>query len=138
MITTAFLNIWNKSAGAIAWDDSTGIGSFEFEPSFLSYNWDISPLKIPSAGGKGRIFSFSALRDSHAFKGLPGMLADVMKGFTQWLIKFDGVSDSQFGATSGYGRVEMAYHLMAKDAGIETLNAHRSPLISHLSSLRPF
>jgi len=41
------------------------------------------------------------------------------KGFEQWLIKLDGVSDAQFGSTSGYGRVEMAYYLMAKAAGIE-------------------
>ncbi len=45
--------------------------------------------------------------------------ADAPKGFTHWIIKFDGVTDTQFGASSGYGRVEMAYHLMAKDAGIE-------------------
>lgn len=41
------------------------------------------------------------------------------EGFSYWLIKFDGVMDSQFGASSGYGRVEMAYYLMAKEAGIE-------------------
>ncbi len=41
------------------------------------------------------------------------------EGFTYWLIKFDGVTDSQFGASVGYGRVEMAYYLMAKEAGIE-------------------
>jgi serine/threonine-protein kinase HipA len=41
------------------------------------------------------------------------------KGFGYWIIKFDGVEDSQFGTSKGYGRVEMAYHLMAKDAGIE-------------------
>ncbi|HAS59088.1 MAG TPA: toxin HipA, partial [Algoriphagus sp.] len=41
------------------------------------------------------------------------------KGFSHWIIKFDGVHDSQFGATAGYGRVEMAYYLMAKEAGIE-------------------
>lgn len=40
------------------------------------------------------------------------------KGFSYWIIKFDGVHDSQFGATMGYGRVEMAYYLMAKSAGI--------------------
>jgi len=39
--------------------------------------------------------------------------------YEHWLIKFDGVNDSQFGATSGYGRVEMAYHKMAVAAGIE-------------------
>ncbi|GMQ24394.1 type II toxin-antitoxin system HipA family toxin [Algoriphagus sp. oki45] len=40
-------------------------------------------------------------------------------GFSYWLIKFDGVHDAQFGATAGYGRVEMAYYLMALEAGIE-------------------
>jgi serine/threonine-protein kinase HipA len=242
MITTAFVKIWDKNAGAVAWDDSTGIGSFEFEPSFLSNNWDLSPLKMPHAEAKGRIFSFPELRFSETFKGLPGLLADVLpdrygnaiinawlarsgrpsdsmnpvetlcfigkrgmgalefepampkgsgrstkieiddlvqiandiltgrknfsvrlsddeekamldilkigtsaggarakaviaynaetkevrsgqadvaKGFSHWLIKFDGVADSQFGISNGYGRVEMAYHLMAKDAGIE-------------------
>jgi len=43
------------------------------------------------------------------------------KGFEQWLIKFDGVHDSQFGESYGYGRVEMAYHLMAIDCGIEMM-----------------
>jgi hypothetical protein len=47
MITTAFINIWKHRAGDIAWDDSTGLGYFEFEPSFLKNNLDISPLKMP-------------------------------------------------------------------------------------------
>jgi serine/threonine-protein kinase HipA len=34
------------------------------------------------------------------------------------LIKLDGVSGEQFGASSGWGRVEYAYYLMAKDCGI--------------------
>jgi serine/threonine-protein kinase HipA len=41
------------------------------------------------------------------------------KGFSHWLIKLDGVSDSQFGASTGYGRVEMAYYQMAKACAIE-------------------
>lgn len=40
-------------------------------------------------------------------------------GFEHWLIKFDGVNDTQFGETFGYGRVEMAYYAMAINAGIE-------------------
>lgn len=40
-------------------------------------------------------------------------------GFSHWLIKFDGVTDSQFGTSVGYGRVEMAYYLMALEAGIQ-------------------
>lgn len=42
----------------------------------------------------------------------------VPKGFEHWLIKLDGVSGEQFGESSGWGRVEYAYYLMAKDCGI--------------------
>lgn len=45
------------------------------------------------------------------------------KGFTQWLLKLDGVSDAQFGSSSGYGRVEMAYYRMACDAGIDMMES---------------
>lgn len=43
---------------------------------------------------------------------------DPEDGFEHWLIKLDGVSDAQFGDSSGWGRVEYAYYLMAIDAGI--------------------
>tara|TARA_R110000796_G_C14546930_1_gene433469 strand:- start:286 stop:1602 length:1317 start_codon:yes stop_codon:yes gene_type:complete len=42
-------------------------------------------------------------------------------GFEHWLIKLDGVSDVQLGDSHGYGRVEMAYYLMAKEAGIKMM-----------------
>lgn len=242
MITTAFINIWNKRIGAIAWDFDRRIGLFEFTPSFLSNKWDVAPLKMPIEEAPGRVFSFAELRDNQTFKGLPGLLADVLpdkygntlinvwlarngrpsdslnpvellcfigkrgmgalefepvepkvtngatkieldslvyiaqeilsgrqdfnsdlsaneekalidilkigtsaggarakaviaynpvtkevrsgqtdspKGFSHWILKFDGVTDQQFGTSYGYGRVEMAYHLMAKDAGIQ-------------------
>lgn len=43
------------------------------------------------------------------------------KGFEHWLIKLDGVSDIQLGASKGYGRVEMAYHTMAVACGIDMM-----------------
>lgn len=45
----------------------------------------------------------------------------VPKDFEHWLIKLDGVSDVQLGDSHGYGRVEMSYYLMAKDAGINMM-----------------
>jgi serine/threonine-protein kinase HipA len=42
-------------------------------------------------------------------------------GFEHWLIKLDGVSDVQLGASKGYGRVEMAYYNMATACGIEMM-----------------
>lgn len=43
---------------------------------------------------------------------------NVPEGYEHWLIKLDGASDVQFGESSGWGRVEYAYHLMAKECGI--------------------
>ena len=44
-----------------------------------------------------------------------------MDGFTQWLIKFDGVDenrDKELNDPLGFGGIEYAYYLMALDAGI--------------------
>lgn len=41
------------------------------------------------------------------------------KGFEHWMLKLDGVSGEQFGESSGWGRIEYAYYLMAKDCEIE-------------------
>lgn len=48
---------------------------------------------------------------------------NVPKDFEHWLIKLDGVSDVQLGASKGYGRVEMAYYNMAKACGIEMMSS---------------
>ncbi|MEM9257295.1 MAG: type II toxin-antitoxin system HipA family toxin [Pseudomonadota bacterium] len=46
---------------------------------------------------------------------------DAGDGYTYWLLKFDGVAnnkDKELADAQGYGRIEYAYHLMARDAGI--------------------
>ena len=45
------------------------------------------------------------------------------EGFEHWLLKLDGVSDAQFGQTHGFGRVEYAYYLMAKECGIQMMES---------------
>jgi len=46
---------------------------------------------------------------------------DTAPGFEHWLLKFDGVGkDKELGTGEGYGRIEYAYHLMAKQAGVLT------------------
>jgi serine/threonine-protein kinase HipA len=244
MIENAFITIWDKRIGAIHWNSGSGVADFEFDPDFFQYQLDVSPIKMPITEARVRIFSFPELAGSSTYKGLPGLLADVLpdrygnalinawlarvgrpsgsmnpvemlcftgkrgmgalefepvvpksadqatkveigslsevaqqilsgrqffqtdlshdeqkalsdilkigtsaggarakaviaynpetgevrsgqadapKGFSQWLLKFDGVDDSQFGTTSGYGRVEMAYYLMAVDCGLEMM-----------------
>lgn len=81
-MNTAFVTIWGELVGAVAWDEKTGVASFEYEPKFKKLNWDLSPLKMPIDGTKN-IFSFSELRKNKdsaldTFKGLPGLLADVL------------------------------------------------------------
>jgi serine/threonine-protein kinase HipA len=45
---------------------------------------------------------------------------DLLPGFEHWLLKFDGMGkDLELGASGGYGRIEYAYYLMAKQAGID-------------------
>jgi serine/threonine-protein kinase HipA len=45
---------------------------------------------------------------------------DADEGFEHWLLKFDGVGKyAELGTGADYGRIEYAYHLMAKMAGIE-------------------
>ena len=44
---------------------------------------------------------------------------DVEAGFEHWLLKFDGMGkDRDLGPPGDYGRIEYAYHLMAKASGI--------------------
>ncbi len=74
-------------------------------------------LKIGTSAGGARAKAIIAYNEKT--KEVRSGQVKAPKGFTYWILKFDGVTDSQFGVSNGYGRVEMAYHLMAKDAGIE-------------------
>ena len=243
MVRTAFIKLWGERIGAVAWDETHGLGVFEYDKSFIAKKIDLSPLKMPLSS---RIYSFPELRDTSTFKGLPGLLADALpdkygkeliniwlarngrpenslnpvellcfigtrgmgalefepsilstkassqslelsslidttmkllesraqfeahtdhemqdvildvlkmgtsaggarpkaiiaynektgmirsgqtlheNGYEHWLLKFDGVNDSQFGVSYGYGRVEMAYYKMATDAGIKMMES---------------
>lgn len=245
---TAYVNVWGHRVGAVAWDSTQRLASFEYEPAFLEKGWDLSPIKM-SIAITGQIYSFPELRrpsssDYDTFKGLPGLLADMLpdkygnqliniwlaqqgrlpnsmnpveklcfigtrgmgalefepatpqsnertyeveiaslvemsrqmlekresfvtdlsgyeekamldilrigtsaggarpkavvaynektgevrsgqakapRGFEHWLIKLDGVSDTQLGDSKGYGRVEMAYYTMAIDCGLDMM-----------------
>jgi serine/threonine-protein kinase HipA len=246
MITTAFVKIGGETVGAVAWDENSGTASFEYEPKFIAQKIDLAPLKMPINNAANRIFSFPELRNTKTFKGLPGLLADVLpddygnqlintwlvqngrpensmnpvemlcfigtrgmgalefepsqlkvtkrafdvevdeliqmsqkmltkreafetnlakdeqqamldilkigtsaggarpkaiiaynektgqvksgqtlapKGFEHWLLKLDTVSDVQFGESSGFGRIEMAYYLMAKACQIDMMES---------------
>ncbi len=74
-------------------------------------------LKIGTSAGGARAKAVIAFNPKTG--AVKSGQVDAPAGFSHWLIKFDGVTDSQFGASVGYGRVEMAYFLMAQAAGIQ-------------------
>ncbi len=78
-------------------------------------------LKIGTSAGGARAKAVIAFNSKT--KEIRSGQAEAPKGFSHWLIKFDGVTDKQFGVSSGYGRVEMAYYLMAKDAQLEMMES---------------
>ncbi|MEX1057220.1 MAG: type II toxin-antitoxin system HipA family toxin [Natronospirillum sp.] len=60
------------NVGAVSFDAMTGLGAFEYHPSFLKKGIELSQLKMPLAP---RIYRFPEL-DFNTYKGLPGMIAD--------------------------------------------------------------
>ncbi|HED07232.1 MAG TPA: type II toxin-antitoxin system HipA family toxin [Ignavibacteria bacterium] len=81
-MNVAEVKIWKKLVGAVAWNENIGVANFEYDPKFKKLGWDLSPLKMPVSSAK-RQFSFPELRkdkntELDTFKGLPGLLADVL------------------------------------------------------------
>jgi serine/threonine-protein kinase HipA len=78
-VETAYVRIWGKRAGAVAWDRDRGFATFEFDPVFLEQGLDLAPLRMPldeARRGSAR-FQFGAL-PVETFRGLPGLLADAL------------------------------------------------------------
>ena len=78
-------------------------------------------LKMGTSAGGARPKAIIAYNEQTGQIKSGQTLAD--EGFEHWLIKFDQVSDVQFGESEGYGRVEMAYYKMATDFGIDMMES---------------
>lgn len=81
-MNTAYVKIWGELVGAVAWNEATGIATFEYDTAFKTKGWDLAPLQM-SIYDRKTMFSFPALRKKSepaldTFKGLPGLLADVL------------------------------------------------------------
>jgi serine/threonine-protein kinase HipA len=79
---TAYVKIWGELVGAVAWDEASGLATFEYDSKFKSKGWELAPLQM-QVNTPQSSFSFPALRKKQdpaldTFKGLPGLLADVL------------------------------------------------------------
>jgi serine/threonine-protein kinase HipA len=43
-MNTAYVKIWGELVGVVAWDETTGYATFEYDPKFKTIGWDLSPL----------------------------------------------------------------------------------------------
>ena len=73
-------------------------------------------LRVGTSAGGARAKAVIAMDEKGNVKS--GQ-ADVPNGYDYWLLKFDGVEDIELGEPQQYGRIEYAYYLMAKAAGIK-------------------
>lgn len=71
-MTTARVELWGRTIGAVSWDDKRQLGSFEYASDFVGSGIQIAPLSMPLGHG---IFNFPSL-SKDTFKGLPGLLSD--------------------------------------------------------------
>ncbi len=72
MSTTARVNLWGRTIGAVSLDSDAATATFEYDPAFARSGIEIAPLTMPLSG---QLYSFPSLRPE-TFHGLPGLLAD--------------------------------------------------------------
>ncbi|MFN3712223.1 MAG: type II toxin-antitoxin system HipA family toxin [Alcanivoracaceae bacterium] len=70
--SVAEVYLWGLQVGAVAWDSSRSLASFEYTSEFFDVGIELAPLKMPIGR---QVYSFPAL-NKETFRGLPGMLAD--------------------------------------------------------------
>ncbi len=73
-------------------------------------------LRVGTSAGGARPKAVIAMNDKG--RVISGQ-ANAPAGYDYWILKFDGVTDLELGEPKGYGRIEYAYHLMARAAGIK-------------------
>jgi len=132
----------------LAYMGKRGMGALEFRPARGSHHESAEPLQMKSLVEAARsVIQGDLSDDAHAQAALANIIRvgtsaggarakavvawnpdtdelrsgqfDVAAGFEHWLLKFDGIGkDSELGAGADYGRIEYAYHRMARAAGI--------------------
>ena len=58
MVDVIKITLWGNELGALSWDKTRNFGSFEFFPSFLTKNLDVSPIHMPLQTSTNRIYRF--------------------------------------------------------------------------------
>ena len=42
-VNVATVRLWDRDAGAVAWDEKRGVGNFEYDPAFVRQGREVAP-----------------------------------------------------------------------------------------------
>lgn len=96
-IELAEVVLWGTTIAVVRWDEQAQVADFQYTPDFQRFGIEVAPVVMPVRAAPYRF----AHLNKETFKGLPGMLADVLPDkfgnalIDQWLIK-QGRSPSDF------------------------------------------
>ncbi|MCC6599477.1 MAG: type II toxin-antitoxin system HipA family toxin [Crocinitomicaceae bacterium] len=78
-------------------------------------------LRVSTSTGGSRAKALLAINE-HTGEVRSGQ-SDAPADFRHWIIKLDGVTNKLLNDPRGYGRIEYAYYLMARDCGIDMMES---------------
>ena len=96
-IDLAEVILWGTTVAVVRWDERAEVADFQYTPEFIGFGIEVAPLMMPV---RKEPYRFAGL-SRETFKGLPGMLADVLPDkfgnalIDQWLLK-QGRAPSDF------------------------------------------
>jgi serine/threonine-protein kinase HipA len=88
-INQAEVVLWGTTIAYISWDSDQQVCDFQYAPEFIPYGIEVAPITMPL---REEPYRFPNL-NFETFKGLPGMLADVLPDkfgnalIDQWLLR---------------------------------------------------
>ncbi len=149
MSTTARVNLWGRTIGAVSLGSDAATATFEYDPAFARSGIEIAPLTMPLSG---HLYSFPSLRPE-TFHGLPGLLADSLPDrfgnalIDAWLARsgrtpgsFNAVERLCYTGSRGMGALEYAPAIQLGGSGsapveIERLVELASEVLTHRNDL---
>ncbi|NVK38567.1 MAG: type II toxin-antitoxin system HipA family toxin [Gammaproteobacteria bacterium] len=88
-IELAEVVLWGTTIAVVRWDEQAAVADFQYTPEFQQFGIEVAPVVMPVRAASYRFANLN----KDTFKGLPGMLADVLPDkfgnalIDQWLIK---------------------------------------------------
>ena len=150
MTTTAKVNLWGRTIGAVSLDDDAASATFEYDAAFTRSGIEVAPLMMPLSRS---LYSFPSLQ-SETFHGLPGLLADSLPDrfgnalIDAWLARsgrmpesFNAVERLCYTGSRGMGALEYAPATRLDAPGsfhieVDKLVALASEVLTHRKNLQ--